>query len=275
MKFLLPAAIAACLTFTAFSASAEVHDLPLKPLRERLRTIQVEINGHSADFLLDTGGGVTTVSPDFAARIGCTPWGRITGHRMFGDRLDMTRCDDIAIASNGVPLGTTTVAVLDSTPYLQPGQTAPDGVLAMDVFADKVITLDVAGNRLTIEDDASLPARIAGAVEAPLKVSREVWAVDPYIGVDTPRGRLWFILDSGAGGVMLIARDNAADFGLDPLAEGPQPLRFDILPGMPIEGPAVTPEMMLLGNLGMPFMRDYVLTFDFPNQRLWLRRNPK
>lgn len=252
---------------------AQSHDLPLTPLRERLRTIQVAINGQTADFVLDTGGGVTTLSPAFAARIGCKPWGRITGHRMFGDRLDLTRCDDVVIASNGVVLGSTTAAVIDLTPYLQPGQAAPDGSLAMDVFADKVVTLDVAGNRLTIEDQASLPARIAGATEVPLKVSREVWSVDPYIGVDTPRGRLWFILDSGAGGVMLIARDNAADFGLDPMAEGPQPLRFEIAPGLPVEGLAVTPEMMLLGNLGMPFMRDYVLTIDFPNQRLWLRRN--
>jgi hypothetical protein len=73
---------------------------------------------------------------------------------------------------------------------------------------------------------------------------------------------------------MLIARDNAVAFGLDPQAEGPQTLRFEIAPGLPVEGPAVTPEMMLLGNLGMPFMRDYVLTIDFPHQRLWVRRNP-
>jgi len=36
---------------------------------------------------------------------------------------------------------------------------------------------------------------------------------------------------------------------------------------------AITPEMILQGNLGMPFMKDYVLTIDFPNQRMWVRRN--
>jgi hypothetical protein len=158
------AALAASVATVLSTAPAVAQDtLPLTPLRERLRTIQVDINGQSADFLLDTGGGVTTLSPEFARRIGCEPWGRITGHRMFGDRLDMQRCDGVTVTSHGVVLGQTTAAVLDSTPYLQPGETAPDGALAMDVFRDKVVTLDIAGNRLVIEDPSSLPARVAGA----------------------------------------------------------------------------------------------------------------
>jgi len=270
----MKAVLAALLLSVAAAPAAAERTLELQPLRERLRTTRVEINGQAGDFLLDTGGGVTVISPGFAERIGCRPWGRITGFRMFGDRLDMQRCDGVSVAAQGLDLGRRTVAVLDSTPFLQPGEVPPDGSLAMDMFADRVVTLDVTGNRLIVEDEASLPARIAGATELPLRVSREVWGVDPYVGVDTPQGRLWFILDSGAGGVLLVARDNAEAFGLDPAAEGPQPLRFDLAPGVAVEGPAVTPEMSLLGNLGMPFMRDYQLTIDFPNQRLWVRRNP-
>lgn len=271
MRRSLTALMAMAVTLAAGAAWAE-QPMALKPLRERLRTIEVTINGHTSDFLFDTGGGITTITPAFAQKIGCTPWGRITGHRMFGDRLDMQRCDGVTVQAQGVRFDPTTLAVFDPTPLLAPGATAPDGTLAMDVFKDRVVTLDVAGNRLTIEDEASLARRIEGATELPMRVSREVWGVDPYVGVDTEQGRLWMLLDSGAGGVLLIAKDNAAVFGLSPDAEGPQPLKFDLAPGVPVEGPAVTPDMILLGNLGMPFMKDYVLTMDFPNQRLWVKR---
>lgn len=271
MRRSLTALMAMAVTLAAGAAWAE-QPMALKPLRERLRTIEVTINGHTSDFLFDTGGGITTITPAFAEKIGCTPWGRITGHRMFGDRLDMQRCDGVTVQAQGVWFEPTTLAVFDPTPLLAPGAAVPDGTLALDVFKDRVVTLDVAGNRLTIEDEASLARRIEGATELPMRVSREVWGVDPYVGVDTEQGRLWMLLDSGAGGVLLIAKDNAAAFGLSPDAEGPQPLKFDLAPGVPVEGPAVTPDMMLLGNLGMPFMKDYVLTMDFPNQRLWVKR---
>lgn len=266
------ALLAAGLLLAAAPATAEPKVLELEPLRERLRTIEVEINGQTGRFMLDTGGGLTTVTPAFADRIGCTPWGRTSGPNMFGEILDLQRCDGIVIHSGGVELGSTTVGVFDPTHLLQPGQPAPEGSLALDVFRDRVVTLDVAGNRLIVEDAESLAGRIEGAVELPMRTSREVFAFDAYIGVDVPLGRLWFILDSGAGGVLLIARDNAEAFGLDPAAEGPQPLKFDLAPGLPVEGLAVTPAMMLQGILGMPFMKDYVLTMDFPNQRLWVRR---
>jgi hypothetical protein len=270
MRFLLAAA---ALLAAAPPVLAE-NVLALQPLRERLRTIEVEVNGVSSTFLLDTGGGVTTITPQFAERIGCRPWGRLTGYRMFGDRLDMQRCDGTRIRSGGFDLGTATVAVYDPTALLAPGTVVPDGSLAMDVFADKVVTLDVAGDRLIVEDPASLARRIEGATELPLLVTREVPGADAYVGWDTPEGRLWFILDSGAGGVLIMARDTAPLLGLDPAAEAPQPLRFELAPGVPVEGPAITPEMILHGNLGMPFMKDYVLTIDFPNQRLWVKRNP-
>jgi len=110
---------AAAVLLTAAPALAE-QPLALQPLRERLRTIKVEVNGVASTFLLDTGGGVTTITPQFAERIGCRPWGRITGYRMFGDRLDMQRCDGTRISSGGLDLGTVTVAVYDPTALLAP-----------------------------------------------------------------------------------------------------------------------------------------------------------
>lgn len=269
MKTALLAACALALAAPAFAQTT----LPLQPLRERLRTIEVEANGVTSTFLFDTGGGITTITPQFAERIGCKPWGRTTGHRMFGERLDMQRCDGVKIKAAGLDLGQATFAVFDPTHLLAPGTTAPDGTLALDVLADKVFTLDVAGNRLIIEDEASLARRIEGATEIPVLVAREVLSTDIYVAHDTPQGRLWFIVDTGMGGGLLIAKDYAALMGLDPAVETPREHSFDLAPGVPVHGLTVTPEMMLMGNMGMPFIKDYVLTVDMPNQRLWVKRN--
>jgi len=255
-------------------AMAVPQSLPLTPLRERLRNIEVVTNGVPATFMLDTGSGITTISPAFAKKIGCHPWGRITGFRMFGDRLDMQRCDGVRLRIGAVSFAPATLAVVDSTPYLKPGEVAPDGAIGLDLFANRIITLDVAGNHLILEDEGSLAPRLAGATEIPLRVSREVWATDAYAGVDGPQGRLWFLLDSGAGGVLLVAKDHASGFGLNPAAEGPQPLNFTLAPGIPVSGQAVTPDLIMDGNLGMPFLRHYTVTLDLPNQRMWVKANP-
>lgn len=247
--------------------------LRLKPLRERLRTIDVTVNGQPGTFLLDTGGGGTIISPAFAAKIGCKPWGRLTGFRMTGERLDSRRCDNTRISAGGVQFAPQTVGVVD-LPDLKPGEPAPDGSLALDVLRDRAFTLDVSGDRLILETPESRAERTRGAIELPVQISRELSgaARDIYIQVPTRDGPLWFILDSGAGAVILVARDLAGYFGLDPAKDGPQPVRLDLAPGVVAQSDiGFTPDMIMDGNLGMPFIRRHVITVDMRAERLWIR----
>jgi len=62
--------------------------------------------------------------------------------------------------------------------------------------------------------------------------------------------------------------------GLDPAAKGPQPVRIPVADGIVAEGLAFTPEMNIDGNLGMPFLKDWIVTLDLGAGRMWLRRNP-
>ena len=79
----------------------------------------------------------------------------------------------------------------------------------------------------------------------------------------------WLILDSAAGGVSLIAKDYATLFGLDP-ARKEQRLQYEVAPGVSIDSPVLVTDMIMDGNLGQPFMKEYVITFDLANGRLWL-----
>ena len=41
---------------------------------------------------------------------------------------------------------------------------------------------------------------------------------------------------------------------------------------MRVDSPVVVTDMIMDGNLGQPFMKEYVITFDLANGRLWLAK---
>jgi len=46
-----------------------------------------------------------------------------------------------------------------------------------------------------------------------------------------------------------------------------------VAPGLRATGPAFTPDMILDGNLGMPFLKDKAVTLDLALGRLWIARS--
>jgi len=228
------------------------------------------VNGVPGDFLLDTGGGNTLLTHEFSSRVACKYWGRTTGYNMFGKRNDGPHCDNVQIAAGEAMLTPVNVSSIDFGDQFA-GDKTPDGLLSLDAFDGKVITLDQVAATLTLETKASLATRIRGMKELPLRISRECSArcLSIFIGVPTKQGQTWLILDSGAGGVSLIARDYAEVFGLDPTKKE-QRLRYDAAPGVPIDSPVLITDMIMDGNLGQPFMSQYVMTVDLRQGRLWV-----
>jgi hypothetical protein len=254
------------------SPADEPQVIQLQRFRKALWKVHVTVNGIPGDFLLDTGGGNTLVTEAFSSRLGCKYWGRTTGYNMFGRRNDGPHCDDVRLMAGDVPLTPVNVSKIDFGDQFS-GDKSPDGLLSLDAFDGKAITLDQVAGTLTIETARSLTRRIRGMRELPFRMSRECSArcLSVFVGVPTQNGLTWLILDSGAGGVSLIAREYAEAFGLDPAAKE-QRLRYDIAPGIEVDSPVLVSDLIMDGNLGQPFMSEYVLTFDLRNGRLWARR---
>lgn len=244
--------------------------IKLERFRKALWTVHVTVNGVAGDFLLDTGGGSTFVTDAFSSRLTCTFWGRTTGYNMFGKRGDGPHCDGVRIAAGDASLTPVDVGRIDFKGWFGEDR-APDGLLSLDAFDGKAITLDQGAATLTIETPASLARRIEGMRELPFRLARGSSAreLNAFVGVSTPRGLTWLTLDSGAGGVSLIAREYAEAFGLDPKIKEQQ-LRFEIAPGIRVDSPVIVTDMIMDGNLGQPFLSQYVLTFDLRNGRLWI-----
>lgn len=247
-------------------------------LEQYRRTIaaRVEIAGKSRLMTFDTGGGDTIISEAIAKDIGCKPFGHLKGFRMTGDRLDTPRCDNVKLNWNGYPLTAEQAGVFDVTELFAKGAQPIDGMLSLKLFDGQTVTLDSAGLQLTIETPESTAERIKGATEVPAHLARETGgrALAVYIDVPTAHGPLSFELDSGNGGTLLVSKEYASEFGLDPSKDKPQPGTIPVATDVTARGLVFTPDLIIDGNLGMPFLKDHVVTLDLAAGRVWIKRNP-
>ncbi|RZL85608.1 MAG: hypothetical protein EOP66_00945 [Sphingomonas sp.] len=245
--------------------------LPLESYRKGVAA-RVKVAGRERLFQLDTAGGLTVISPALAKEMGCQPWGSITGFHMTGTKITAPRCDNVAIHWKNQALRSPVAIVMD----VGSPDTPIDGLLSLDAFAGRTITIDFAGRELTLETPESAVGRRANAVELPAHLAREIGglALSVFVDVPTVRGPARLELDSGNGGTILVAPKLLPLFGLKEVAgEGPQQGRFQIAPGVEASGMIFSPDIVIDGNLGMPFLKDWVVTIDLARGRVWLRHS--
>lgn len=274
-RFLAPCLSAAVISI---ASGARAEDGPATaPLGDffGIRTVEVAVGGRNHTFLLDTGGGVTTISPALAETVGCTPWSQINGFRMGGERLSMPRCDDVALQIAGQTLTVPSAGVFDLTPLLPPGSRKIEGLIALDVLAARPFTLELASGRLTFETPASLARRTASAIEVPIRFHRQGGgiALTVMAEVTTGQGALWLQLDSGSDAAIQVALPSAGPLGLS--QEGRQNATLSFAGTGPETVVATAPvrvrDMIIDGNVGAPVLSLWVMTFDLANHKLWVQ----
>jgi hypothetical protein len=246
--------------------------IPLEPYLGVLWSFQGEVDGKPRRFLLDTAGGITVISQPFADAIGCKPWGRVTGFRMRGDRVDAPRCDDVGLTAAGLPLKAPTAGVIDFSTLLPKDAPPLDGSVALDAFAGRAVTLDLAGRRLIVETPESLKVRARQGVEVPVRFSREAMglALTPFVAAPTAKGQIWLELDCGSTGALVIGKHVADLLGLDPAVQKGQSVEMALVGGPKISGKVLVEDMILDGNIGVPALQQWVVTLDLANERAWI-----
>ena len=266
--FLSSYALAGTTDFRKSKSSMQV--IKLQRFRKALWKVHVNVKGKPGDFLFDTGGGVTLLTEEFSKGIDCKYWGRNTGYNMFGKRGDGPHCDNVQLMAVDVALTPVSIGKIDFGGQF-PGDKDPDGLLSLDAFDGKAITIDQAAGTLTIETKKSLAKRTRKMKELTMRLSRDCSArcLNAFLGVPTTEGMTWLILDSGAGGVSLIAKEYARIFGLDPDVKE-QRLKHEIAPGITVDSPVMVTDMIMDGNLGQPFLSRYIVTLDLQNGRIWI-----
>jgi len=246
--------------------------IPLESYLGSQTAIRLSVNGHPGLFLFDTGEGVSTITPQFAAVIVCVPWGQVTGFRMSGERLDFPRCDGVHLDAPGARFTAPIAGVFDIMSLLPKDVPVLAGSLGLDVFAGRVITIEPVANRLVIETPGSLALRIRDAREIPVRLVRDAEGVALAVdgAVETPRGMAWMELDTGNGGAIVVGNHIAPLLGLKPDQKEPQPANFVLAGGVPVSGNTRTRDLIMDGNIGNQFLKNWNLTLDLARGRAWL-----
>jgi len=212
------------------------------------------------------------LTPEVARAAGCVAFGRVTGFRSSGERLDMRRCGPIAMGFGPLTVRSE-AAILDLMALLK-GAPPIGGVISLQTLQDGAFTLDLAANRLVVESRRSLAQRITKLPQVSLRISRQAGgaALDVFLAIDTPNGAIWLELDSGNAGPVLLSPHALTQLGLT--LSGDQPRRV----ALNVRGLGATPmdvavkDLIYDGLLNAAFLESVVLTVDLPSGRAWAAR---
>ena len=268
MKF-IPALLA--LALTTLSPAVPAETIQLTPFIQTARTVHAVINGQAGTFLFDTGGGLSLLTPAFAKKIGCQPWGQITGHQMSGKRLDTQRCNDVAVRFGAMEVKMDGVGVFDFQKLLPPDAPQVDGSLALDLFDDKVVAFSQSRNVLTVLE--AVPTALQRCASMPVHVVREAsgFALTVSLPVRTSSGTAWFELDSGnASPYTLVNHTIATALGMQPALQDKSQAVLTLGDGQAVTLKTLVLDLVIDGNLGTNFLADYDVTVDLKARRAWI-----
>ncbi len=270
--------LAACLALALAAAAA-----PAEPLRLSGHRIfvPVVVNGVATEALLDSGAEMTLVDAAFAHRVGLNPEGSEMAKGTGGEQ-PVRFAHGVNLESVGTRLEDRSVAVMDLSDIARRLVGEPlTVVLGRELFDSGRFLLDLHSGEITAVDAASEPSGVrlplrdhAGIKQMPVRIE----AVEVHADFDL-----------GNGSELLIGRDFATAQGLlapDRLvgsksgggvggAVNQDLVRIQSLSVAGVEFADVTAAVDATGhaadaNVGVPLLRNFVITVDFPGNALWL-----
>lgn len=254
-------------------------EIPLHKYVGILRTIKAQIGSDTMPFIFDTGGGVTLITPEIADKINCTPFGRITGFRSTGERIDLQRCGEVEFNIKGIPLQFE-AAVFDLMSLLPKDWPKVGGIFSLDTFRNHAITLDLSRNRLIIETKDSLEDRITTMKPVNIRINHQAggWSLDIFVEIEANRGSLWLELDTGNMGEVLLAPHAIEQLGLPVPTSDKKTIGLDsdvfkttlnIVGLGPLNVMARKQELIYDGILNASTIEKLILTMDLTNEIMW------
>jgi hypothetical protein len=265
------------------AAQAGAKNLPreIKLGREALGkvpTVEVLVNGKKRLFYFDSGGGVSAISPALAKEIGCEPLGELTAYNAGGMKFSGKRCEDVEMNLDGF-LIKRDVAVFDPMQFFPKATVPIDGSIALDAFDAQTLTMDFKNDRLWIESEKSFKRRTKDMKPLLSRLSREGGGatLDVFIAAQTPRGRIWLLLDTGNTNKLLFRPSAQEQLGInfnDASGEKKiKPVKFDMIGLGEIEADAREREMIYDGMLSYDVIERILWTIDFRTGKVWAKLN--
>lgn len=249
---------------------------------------KVRIGSHDYTFLIDTGAQAIVLDSRTAAQAGIHPEGQleVSGATRTGG-LGVARLDAIEIG--GAKLPVRIVSVLDLRGAT--GQFDADGVLGYPFFAAAEVTIDPIAKTMTFAKPGALHAQ---GTPVTVDVDRQLVELDGKVnGAD---GR--FVVDTGNSTELLLfepflrahpyliqfqTRHFANDYGVGGSAAAVEAIvdeldfgnyrLFNRYANLMLTQQGAFADKFDAGNIGMAALRNFILTFDLANSKLYFQRD--
>ena len=162
-----------------------------------------------------------------------------------------------------------TVMVLDINKLLPPDRPRLDGLIALATFDGHVVTIDLPGRRVVVDDRVPRDAR---SVRARFERSVTGLALVAFVASRYGDADLWLEVDTGSTSALILNEPLAPQVGLaTPMTDPDARIDIRLDAGASIRTPVETSRLIFDGNLGLGTMRSWVLTFDLEKERVWIR----
>lgn len=243
-------------------------------------TINVQIGNKIYPFLFDTGGGITTITPAIAREIGCEPFGQITGWNAGGARLDFKRCDDVELKL-GNHSTRVDAAVFEIMHFFSPETKEIGGILSLQTFAGKTITIDLSGNLVTLETEKSFAERVKDMKRLESRIGSQGGGavIDIFVAANTPKGKIWMEFDTGNFNTLQFAPHAQEMLGINfdapNRAKTAKPVKLELVGLGPIEAVGRERQMIYDGMLNYDTISKWLVTIDLKTGGMWAKIKPE
>lgn len=249
--------------------------LVLQKYVSNLKKVDITIEGQSYSFLFDTGGGETFISSEIAKRLGKTIYGQATSFRMSGEKITYQKCDDVSLKAANTTFFHSTIGVWDIMNILPKELPKLDGVLSLKSFKDRVITVDLANNRLIIETAKSSNKAIQNKTLVPSLFATGMNGneLTIFLGLLNQQHLYWFLFDSGNLNDLLLSTAIANQWGLhkDTTHKRTELGSISItLANKKIESNAAAEPIIYDGLLNYAILSKYIFVIDLSKKQVWM-----
>ncbi|MEO8454395.1 MAG: retropepsin-like aspartic protease [Sphingomicrobium sp.] len=241
--------------------------IPLEPYVGNLLVVEAKVNGQPARLLFDSGGGISLISPELAAKAGCHPHGSLVAFRITGERMDWKKCGAVVLDIRGshrrIEPG-----VFDIMSLLPKGLSKIDGVLALDAFDGRVITVSLAERTITLD---ARRATASDASEGRMRLMRESGGagLTAFLAAKAEVGTLYLLVDSANLDRVTLSPGAVDQLGQRTLGDTIK-MPLQLLGTKSVSVDAHVADIIYDGALNFAVLSQYRITLDLGKNRVWL-----
>jgi len=250
--------------------------IKLKPYIENMKTVDVFIEGKKYNFLFDTGGSETIISPEIAHTIKKKIYGSTTGFRMSGEMIKAQKSDSVLLSMGKTKIFHQTVGVWDLMSILPKEFPKIDGVISLKSFAQNFLTIELSKNRIIIENKNSAKKAIKGKSLLTTRFANglEGGELNIFIGIPKQNNLYWFLFDSGNSGPMLLSNESAKIWNIEKESQKDNfennPESEFVMGNKSLKIKPFVRDIIYDGVLNFNAISKYIFTIDFKNKEVWI-----